>query len=60
MLKKMRVGCYQEDTSDAKDFYTQELIPNLGKCFTASYWTSKTNKALITEPYTSFEDYFKI
>jgi len=55
----MRVGCYQEDTSDAKEFYTQELIPNLGKCFTASFWTSKTDKTLITEPYTSFEDYFK-
>lgn len=58
MLKKMRVGYYQEDTTDAREFYTQELIPQLGKCFTATYWTSKTDKTLITEPYTSFEDYY--
>jgi len=40
MLKTMRVGYYQEDTTDAREFYTQELIPNIGKCFTATYWTS--------------------
>ena len=34
------------------------LIPSLGQCFTATYWTSKTDKTLITESYTSFEDYF--
>lgn len=58
MLKTMRVGYYQEDTTDAREFYTQELIPNMGKCFTATYWTSQTDKTLITEAYTSFEDYY--